>query len=720
MDNRRFTVALVCLAVLAGLLTFAIAVTVFPHHSSNHDEGVYLQQAELLLDGQVQMESPVPESVHPWFFVQDGERLYPKYSPVPAGIFALGLLVGIPRLALLVVATLNAGLLGLVTREAFDERTGLVAVSLFVASPLFLLDSAVFLPYAPTTALNLAFAYGYLRACRADDVGSRRRYAVLAGVAVGLAFFARPFTAVLFALPFIAHALLTLGASWRQRSGDDGGGTRRLLGVARSVLERNGIVAGLGLAFVGVALGYNWVVTGDPLVFPYEAFAPRDGPGFGTRSILGYEREYTPQLALEANARVLWQLVTNWSVAPPVGVLAALLGVGAFVRSVLESFPRRVAPDGLSDRGAQALLAGLFVSVPVGNVFFWGNLNVLAALEDPTDGLIMILGPYYHFDLLVPLSAFGAAGVLLLARRLYGFVRARASRRAARGSVALALVVLLAVAGLAQAAALGPALDRSQPYTERYEQAYEPIENESFENALVFVPTPYGDWMNHPFQSLRNDPGFDGPVVYALDRDAEANFRVLDTYPDRQPYRYTYRGEWDSSFDGWNDEIHPTLTPLEDRTGDRHRVTLEAGRIRNPISASVRLAGPTDAVTYEVDALTETVAVDWVVADGRARVVDENLTRLSDRESVRFGAPTTLVLTVTFSQTGGATLTYRQEVAVSQTSDGVRLLWPGKTSVCRLVTECGTEGTYVRGADDYVTGVSLVQNLSTENATRSP
>ena len=42
----------------------------------------------------------------------------------------------------------------------------LLAGAVILASPLFLIDASVFLPYAPTTALNLLFAYGYLRADR--------------------------------------------------------------------------------------------------------------------------------------------------------------------------------------------------------------------------------------------------------------------------------------------------------------------------------------------------------------------------------------------------------------------------------------------------------------------------------------------------------------------------------------------------------------------------
>jgi hypothetical protein len=93
------------LAVLAGAVVFLVASELFPYHSSNHDEAVYLQQAELLLAGQLNLYPAVPDAVRPWFFVEDGDRLYPKYTPVPAAMFAAAkALTGEYRVALAGVA----------------------------------------------------------------------------------------------------------------------------------------------------------------------------------------------------------------------------------------------------------------------------------------------------------------------------------------------------------------------------------------------------------------------------------------------------------------------------------------------------------------------------------------------------------------------------------------------------------------------------------------
>ncbi|MUW15528.1 hypothetical protein GJ633_13485, partial [Halorubrum sp. CBA1125] len=324
--------ALVSLA--AGVLTFVVAATIFSHHSANHDEGVYLTQAALLLGGQLEFHAgALADAFHPWFFIEDGGRLYPKYNPVPAATFAVSMaLFGEPRVTLAAIAAGNAALVYLLGSQAFGRRAGLAAAVLFAASPMAIATSSAFLPYAPTTFFNLIFAVAYLRSVRDGSL----RAAGVAGVAIGIAFFARPYTAVLFATPFICHAL------WRVGSALASVGTGRSVSTPRALaagglrglpgpVRRHGLTALFGTGFVGVTLAYNVRMTGSPLVFPYQAFAPMDGPGFGERRILGHSVEYTPELALEANWYALQEIATLWLAGGPLGTVLALGGVVAAV-----------------------------------------------------------------------------------------------------------------------------------------------------------------------------------------------------------------------------------------------------------------------------------------------------------------------------------------------------------------------------------------------------
>ncbi|WP_336136390.1 hypothetical protein [Natronomonas amylolytica] len=670
-QGARERVLAVAIAGAAAVLTFLIAAVVFPHHSANHDEAVYLQQASMLLAGQLELHAgALADAFHPWFFIEDGGRLYPKYQPYPAVLYAATMgLFGEPRVALAAIAAANAALVYLLGAGAVNRRVGVVAAAVFAAAPLSVVTTSVFLPYAPTTTLNLTFAVLYLRGVRRGHLPS----AAGAGLAIGLAFFGRPLTAVLFALPFIVHALV---------------GAARSLGTAGigpipEPLRRNALTAAGGLVGVGLTLAYNARVTGSPLLFPYEAFAPQDGPGFGHREILGHSLEYTPALAVETNAHVLWYFATRWFTLGLLGTACALAGVGLVayrLRTGDESFVPEI------ESPAAWTLGGLLVSVPLGNVAFWGNYNILATMADPTDGLISQFGPFYHFDLLVPLSLFAAVALVSATRLARTRLADGYSPEKARVAVAIALVVTLPLVGVANAGLAAQPLERNAAYTEKYETAYAPFENESLDDALVFVPTPYGEWNNHPFQSLRNDPGFDGPAVYALDRDPGEDFAVLDAYPDREHYRYTYRGEWTPSTER---HVTPKLEPLEVREGERLAASTTVGVPDRVARASVRLATDAGSHEYSVADPADGLTVEWELAGDGARLAD------GDRERLAIDGAEDVVLTVTLVATGGSTFTYRQEATVRADGDRIEVVWPPDRTVCPLVTDCGREGTYL-------------------------
>ncbi|OYR54716.1 hypothetical protein DJ73_04255 [Halorubrum sp. Ea1] len=695
-EADRLTLAAALLTAATGAVTFLIAATLFRYHSVNHDEAVYLTQAALLLSGQLEIHAgALADAVQPWFFIEDGGRLYPKYNPVPAAMYAVSMaLFGEPRVTLAAVAAGNAALVYLLGSTIFERRVGLAAAVCFVASPLALVTSSVFLPYAPTTFLNLLFAVAYLRSVRDRSLP----LAGLAGVAIGLAFFARPYTAVLFAAPFILHALVRTVAAVRAVVAtrevvavrDVGSPSLRLPGTVR----RHGLTALFGTLFVGVTLAYNLRMTGSPLTFPYEAFAPMDGPGFGERRILGHSEEYTPELALRSNGYALWYLATRWVVAGPLGTLLALAGGGLAARGWLSGRGALGSGgDAQFERTAGVLVAGVAGSVVVGNLFFWGTNNLLATLSDPTDGLVAGFGPFYHFDLLVPLSLFAGVAVVAGGRGL-SRLRARLASRVTPGTaraVVAALAVIAVLGGALGAAAAAEApLDRHASHAEKYETAYAPIETAEFDDDLVFVPTPYGEWLGHPFQALRNEPGLDGPVVYALDRDPVEDFAVIDAYPDREFHRYAYRGEWTPDP---TRHVTPKLEPLDVREGSRVGAETTVGvpdRVQRAVVRLETARGDGDA-EYGVRDPDGSLTVDWSLTPAGARLAGApNATAPIDP------AGDEVIVTVTLVDPAGSTFTYRQEATVRATDEGtVEAIWPPERSVCRLAVACGSEETYL-------------------------
>ena len=659
----RARLAALGLAALAAVVALVTATELFPHRSLNHDEGVYLQQAELLLAGRLRLRPPVPDAFRPWFFVDGARGLYPKYAPLPAAVFALGRLLGSYAVGLAAVAATLVGATAALGRELFDRRVGPLAAALVIASPLFLVHAGLYLPYAVTAALDVGFAAAYLRAERRE----RTSDAAIAGLAVGLAFFSRPYTAVAFALPFVGHALATLVRvrAWRVVcAGSDAAG--------HGLLRRRLVTAAFGTAGVAAALGYNALVTGDPLTFPYLAFAPEDGVGFGERAILGHEVAYTPGLALEANAVIVRTLFTEWVVAGAAGTAAAAVGVAVG----LARGPR-------TDRWRRAVLAATCPAVVGANVGFWGNYNVLGDPDTAGDGLIAYLGPYYHYDLLVPTAVFAAAACVAGTDRLRpaveGWLRRRDGIGVARArAVGLAVLVAFAAAGGGVAAdvAADP-LARNAAVSDELDAGYAPFVGADGRlapptDAVVFLPTPYGPWLNHPFQRLRNPPGYDGPTVYALgDTDELA---VAGAFPGRDLHRYVHAGAWNPT-DG-------ELVPVERIAGERVVVTAALDRPVDAGETTVRAT--TDAGSgYLVADGGGPLRLTATVADGQVAVTgpDDGAATLAveDRDEV------VLEVFVATGPAGG--FSYRVVFPVARGDDGRRALSP-TVRRCPVPTRC--------------------------------
>ncbi|MFD1525313.1 ArnT family glycosyltransferase [Halolamina salina] len=688
LDRGR--VAILLLALVAAVASFLVATRIFPYHSINHDEGVYLQQAELLLSGKLFLRPPVEGSFRPWFFVESGRGLYSKYQPVPAAVFALGRVLGAYPIAL---AGISAGVVAgtaALARELFDWRVGAVAGVLVLASPLFLIHSGVYLPYAVTAAFELCFAVAYLRG---ERTGSRRLAAV-AGAAIATAFFARPYTAVLFASPFILHAVGTLVRSGAWRTPFEAVSDEQ-----RALFARRALTAGLGIVGVLVALGYNVIVTGDPLVFPYQAFAPHDGIGFGHREILGHEENYTLELGIESNRRVLARLFTEWVAMGLVGAVLAAAGVLATAGSaVLRRVPDASERASAALVGRRATVAGMFVSIAAGNVAFWGNFNILGALTVQEDGLIHSLGPYYHYDMLVPTAVYGAVAVVWGADRLGSLAAPRLPDTLTAPRVAVAVVIVAAgVAAPVAADAAERPLDHNAAVSEELAAAYEPFEaegglsmgnaalggNQTDEKTLTFLTPVYGPWLNHPFQAVRNDPEFDGPSLYAIGDDDELD--VAAAKPDHELRRYVMRGPW-NPVDG--ESVTAELRPVERVSGESVRMDAAVGIPEGAQSVSIR-AGGDAGQTYATANVSEgTLRLTLTVNGTGARLAGEGV-----RSPGSFDVEDRDELTVTvFVSTGPSTgFSYQLVFPIDAGGDEVRALSPTRER-CPVPDRCVPAG----------------------------
>jgi hypothetical protein len=264
----------------------------------------------------------------------------------------------------------------------------------------------------------------------------------------------------------------------------------------------------------------------------------------------------------------------------------------------------------------------------------------------------------------------------------------------------LVLAVSLPIVGAAEVGVLGPPVEENAAYTGKLERAYEPFRTTDTTDGLVFVPPEYGEWRNHPFQWLRNDPGFDGPTVYAISRGPDADFAVLDSHPNRSYFRYRYHGDWNPDP---HDRVYPVLERIRLKEGPELTARTEATVPDRIVRASVAVSNGETVRRYDYAGdPPDALAVNWTIAPDGVAVAGENLTPRAEGhgDPLPITGTDEIALTVTITEPGGGTLTYREAVTVRTTDRGVQAVWPPETSVCIAVTECGLEGTYVPDRPD--------------------
>jgi hypothetical protein len=493
VSTRAYAIGLTVLAVVAAAAAVLTNAWLFPLYSLNRDDSVYVAMARLIEDGHVTLPAAGHEAFRPWASAVVGDRIVLKYTPPWPTVLAVGELVtGSPRAGLAVTAAATAVLTALLTTEVLRSRaTGVVAGALLVLSPAFVVQSGTYLPYVFELACGLGFAYLLL-------TGSRRSATarvVVAGVVIGVAAWARPFDALLMAVPFTAYVVWD---AWRARRAGD---PARWSWVG--VLAR--LAAG-ALPLLVAILVYNAVVLGSPLRLPYTVTGSADGFGFGRRGVFAqYTIGFTPGNGVAGMLTNL-QWLPSWIAG---GIVLVALAIAGLIRS---------------SGAARWPVAALAVVVPLGYLPFWGPY----AMSHFWPG-VQYFGPFYHLPVVVPLVVFGAAGLVALGRA----ARAAAPRWARPLAVvlAVAMVVLTALA-VPDKVAGNLAVRDDHRALQRF------VEGHDLGRAVLLLPArgDLGFESTSPF--LENQPSLDQPVLYAEDRGGK-DFELVDDHPDRALYRLT-------------------------------------------------------------------------------------------------------------------------------------------------------------------------------------
>ena len=461
---------IVCLLALAGA-AFAVInhVLLFPHLSGDLDEATYLLQARALASGHLTLSAAQHDAFYrPWLTGEHDGRLFTKYLPGLPGILAVPIrLFGTATPALAVTAAAWLLAVYAFALELFDNRLLAIFSALLTGlSPLFFVQSSLFLSYVASTAVLLGAAAFLLRGMRLQQASSM----VLAGFLFGCGVLLRQFDVLLVGLPVGVFLVIR----YRHRP------ARVLRGFACAL-------AGAVVPLV-VVLAYDASVTGGPLRLPLTAVDPLDKFGFGKRRIMPGEPlvTYSHRLAWRSLSGSL-QTVPSWVAGGFLLLGLALLGLVLAAR-----------------RLEAALLLALCLIFPAAYFFFWGTLlSANSALNG--------IGPHYYLTAFAPLTILAAVGLDRLA--------------ALRQRIAVPVLVLLVVIAVPLTwNALGPKIAVQQYVNgiRRDTLAALPPRDQLHRPAVVLLESPDGrpSSVGNMYGSLINDPFLHSDLLWAAGQGA--------------------------------------------------------------------------------------------------------------------------------------------------------------------------------------------------------
>jgi hypothetical protein len=273
--NRTAPIVPAVLTVLAALLLSYFAFQQMPHVE---DEAAYLFQARTFATGHLTLPAP-PEAAQPGLEyylleIRDG-RWFSSTLPGWPAVLAVGVLIGAPWLLNPIFAGISVLLAYDITRRRAGTEAGDMVALLMATSPWLLAAAASLMPHTLTLMLIL---FAWWSILRSEDTGqSRARAMVLAGLAMGLIFAARPMDGLVMGSLTGLWVVTGRGRNW--------------LRAAQYVFGC--VVVG------GLLLAYNAHITGNPLLLPLTdylnrswgvganayGFGPEIGPPGGWRSL---------------------------------------------------------------------------------------------------------------------------------------------------------------------------------------------------------------------------------------------------------------------------------------------------------------------------------------------------------------------------------------------------------------------------------------------------
>lgn len=301
IEGRPYGVVMAAAAAVFGLLLILVSRVAFDGGPVTVDGVVLLWQAKILASGMA--VAPVP--VEPAFFLITNTGIgeqgwFAQYPPAHPAALAAGVVAGAAWLVPVAFSVATLCLLTGFAHRAWGAVEARWTALLALLCPFALFLGASFLSHSTALFCVAAFLYAF---ARWESDGSPAA-ALAAGIALGAAFLARPWTALAVALPFAAFGMRSARCEGRW-------------GTALAAV--GGAVAVGTLIFA-----WNAATTGDPMLPGYIAlWGERHGLGF---HVTPYGEAHGPVQGLRnglLGLSLLQSRLFEWPVPAlwPIGVL---------------------------------------------------------------------------------------------------------------------------------------------------------------------------------------------------------------------------------------------------------------------------------------------------------------------------------------------------------------------------------------------------------------
>ncbi len=513
-------------AIAAVIISSYINLFILEGRSHVQDSGAYIFQAKIFAAGR--LWAPVPEC--PQFFIHTfltakKDKMFTHYPYGYPMLLAPGIKLGLGWLVNPVLGGLSLLLLSRLGLILYNRETANIAVLLGLVSPFFLLMHGTFMSHGAGLFYTLAFLYCLF----SGDKRHKFLRGFGAGVFLGMLAATRPLTS------FAGGLLMFVFTIWD---------------AVQSRLKNRDHMLGMltGLILSGfVFLGYNALLTGDPLLTTYEAYAGRTMVA------------NTLSFGAQKKFKILYRIAKSFhNIDNQFSSMMAFLFRWPVFLVLAPLFIPALKPAGsASDR----FMASGFIFI-IGAYFLFYS-----------DGLCY--GPRYYFEALPFILLLTARGLILpmnAAGRLTERVKSAAGKSISHAATPLrwTLLSLILIFSVRNPAGYGSIIKDMRDQNIVSGEILKTAKKKKIDDAVVFVvPKVLEDnwrefgaqidhrivrrityaghtrpdekildahWMDYGSVWPQNTPDFDGPIVYAHYLGFYLDTMLMDMYPGRDFY----------------------------------------------------------------------------------------------------------------------------------------------------------------------------------------